>query len=75
MPKHLVDFELDVDRMFLVILCMADTISSAVNTMHSVDITMHGAADMMRGVANVGCSGLAGISVTPPPIWQKISFF
>ena len=32
MPKHLKNFELDVDRMFLVILCMADMMCSARQT-------------------------------------------
>ena len=46
MPKHLENFELGVDRMFLVILCMADTMCSAADT-------MHGAADIMCGAANM----------------------
>ena len=64
--------------MFLVILCMVDTVGGAANMMHGaadkmrgVANTMHGAADMM----NVRCGGWARISVTPPPICQKTSFF
>ena len=54
--------------MFLVILCMADTIRSAANTMRGAANTMCG-ADTMCGAADVmhvRCGGLARISVTPP---------
>ena len=45
--------ELHVDQMFLVILCMADTMCSATNTMCGVANTLRGAADLMHGVANM----------------------
>ena len=60
MPKHLKNFELDVDPMFLVILCMADTMHGAANKMRSAAKTIPGAANMMRGATNimhVSCGG------------------
>ena len=38
--------------MFLVILCMADTMHSAANKMRGAADTMHGAADKICSVAN-----------------------
>ena len=52
MPKHLKNFELDVDPMFLVILRMADTMHGAANKMRGAADTMHGVANMMHGAAN-----------------------
>ena len=62
-----INFKLDVDRIFLVILCMADTMRSAANTMHGAANIKQGVADMMCGVADtmlgaanvmhVGCGG------------------
>ena len=46
-------FELGVDRMFLVILCMADTMRSVADTVRSVADTMHNLADTMHGAADV----------------------
>ena len=40
------NFELDVDQMFLVILCMVDTMRGAADT-------MHGSTNMMRVAAGV----------------------
>ena len=39
--------------MFLVILCMADTMCIAAVKMRGVADTMHGAADIMCGAANM----------------------
>ena len=50
MPKH---FDLDVNQMFLVILCMADMKGDVANMIHGVADTMLGAAD----VIHVRCSG------------------
>ena len=53
-------FELGVDRMFLVILCMADTMRSVADTMRGAAVTMHGVADITGGAADmmhVRCGG------------------
>ena len=58
--KTLWNFELDVDQIFLVIFCMADTMHSAADTMLGAANMMPGAANTMRGAADVmhvRCSG------------------
>ena len=60
MPKHL-----DVDQIFLMILCMANTMHGAADKMHGAAHIMHGAANRIRGAANVmnvRCGGYARIS-------------
>ena len=60
MPKHFKNFELDVDPMFLVILCMTDTMHGAANKMRSAAKTIPGAANMIRGatdIMHVSCGG------------------
>ena len=46
-------FELDVDQMFLVTLCMADTMHGVADKMCGVANTIRGAANTMHGAANV----------------------
>ena len=58
--KTLKNFELDVDPMFLVILCMTDTMHGAANKMRSAAKTKPGVANMMHGVTDVmhvSCGG------------------
>ena len=65
MPKH---FDLDVNQMFLVILCMADTMRVVANMMHGGANTMSWWGRRMWGV--VGRSE----SVTDPPHMAKNKF-
>ena len=51
--KTLRIFEFDVDQMFLVTLCMAETMHGVADKMCGVANTIRGAANTMHGAANV----------------------
>ena len=57
--------------MFLVILCMADTMHGVADTMHSAADTMRGVANTVRGVANITISSIVLIESTID--WKKSS--